>query len=135
MFKKAEVTSFDKILLKISGMRGSVEYEILCRKSETEISLYQFYYRQNGEERELCKQGFCDTNEFIAFLNDCGIMRWDGFEGKHPRGVLDGRMFRFYAEVNGGTTIRANGSENFPRHFRDFEDKICSLIHDVTQDS
>ncbi len=129
MFKKPAVDSFGKILLKISGMRGSIEYEITDREGQTEISLYEFRYGNGAEERILEKQAFCKTDEFIAFLNECNIMRWDGFEGKHPRGVLDGRMFRFSAEVNGGTTIRANGSENFPRHFRDFENKLYEILN------
>lgn len=133
MFKKNEVTSFDSILLNISGMRGAIEYEMISGDDRTEISLYQFRYVNKTEERQLYKRAFCDTTVFIGFLNDCGIMRWNGFNGKHPRGVLDGRMFRFCAKVNGGETIRASGSENFPGHFREFESRLNDMLRDAPE--
>ena len=52
-----------------------------------------------------------DTAEFVELVNNCGVIRWDGFHGKHPKNVHDGEMFRFSACVNGEKTIEADGSE------------------------
>ena len=67
----------------------------------------------------------------LKLLNDCGISTWNGFHGKHPRGVKDGTMFNFKAKINGDTEITADGSQNFPKHYRDLTDGLYKLLHKI----
>ena len=69
------------------------------------------------------------AQQALQLLNDCRLLAWDGFYGPHPKHVLDGTMFRLTATVNGDQTIRANGSQNFPKHYRDFTDGLYALLH------
>ena len=70
------------------------------------------------------KQAVCTIEEMLALLNDCGVLSWDGFSGDNPRGVMDGYMFAFKATENGDRAVRANGSNNYPRHYHKFLDEI-----------
>jgi hypothetical protein len=38
-------------------------------------------------------------------------------------------MFDFSATVNGGVEISARGSQNFPRHYRDFTDGLYGFLN------
>ena len=123
-----KVTSFTKITLILSGMRISEEFEIVCTGDESEISRFTRLYSRDGERRDLQEQSTCSTKETIDLLNMCGIMRWDGFRGRHPKGIKDGEMFRFSAEVNGGEIISAQGSARFPLHYRDLKTGFKNLL-------
>ena len=116
-----EITDFESINLRFSGMRITEEYEILNKGENSEISHYYIKYTQGGEERELQKRAVCETKEVVDILNECSAGKWNGFQGKHPRGVMDGRMFTLEAKVNGGQKLYADGSENFPKNFNTFE--------------
>ena len=124
-----KIYSFNKILLRLSGMRVSEEYELICKNDRAELSLYVFYYTSGEEERRLEKRTETDLESIINLLNDCKVIKWDGFFGKNPPGLLDGTMFRFEAEVNDGMRIYAHGSNNFPKHYRDFIDYLYKLLN------
>ncbi len=70
----------------------------------------------------------CDAAAMISLLNATDIIRWDGFHGKHPRGVRDGIMFTFSASVNGGRTVRADGSANFPKGYRELVRTLNAML-------
>ena len=116
-----EITQFESLTVRFSGMRLTSEYEIVSDGDTSEISLYYFNYADGSEKRVLEKNVTCGTQEVIDILNECNAGRWNGFHGKHPRGVLDGTVFSLTASVNGGQQLKADGSQNFPKHFRDFE--------------
>jgi len=129
MFGKACVESYDSIFWRISGMRGSREYEIVNKGDTAEISEYEMRCASGGGmERILARQVTCPNSRLLELLNSVEMMKWDGFNGKHPRGVRDGEMFSFRASVNGGTNIRAEGSENFPKGFRDFRRAVGTML-------
>ncbi|MBR0302929.1 MAG: hypothetical protein IJQ80_03680 [Clostridia bacterium] len=123
------IVSFEKVTLRESGMRGSVEYEMVSSEDGAEVLFYYIRYNGGEDERVLDNRAVCGVEEALAILNGCKIMSWDGFDGPHPRGVLDGIMFRFEAAVNGGEKITARGSQNFPRHYREFRDGLYSILH------
>ena len=125
-FKKKEIISFDEVYLKISGMRFSHEYEILADGEEAELLFYENGYW--NEERIPEMRLRCSREEILKLLNDCDVLRWDGFFGKHPRNVLDGEMFLFTAVVDEGKKIRAEGSENFPKHFSEFRKGLREIL-------
>ena len=119
-----KITSFDRLTLRLIAMRYACEYEIVCRGDGSVVTRYMMRCVPDGTE--MVPEGSVDvpTDEVLRVLNDCGVSGWDGFHGQHPRGVRDGTMFRFTATVNGGEEIDADGSENFPRHFRELRDYV-----------
>ena len=125
-----EITSFESLTLRFSGMRVTEEYEIIANGDKTEISYYHIKFSGGEDERELQNSAECDTQEVIDILNDCKAGKWNGFHGKHPKGVLDGRMFTLTASVNGGERLYADGSENFPKNFRAFEEWINKKLNE-----
>ena len=129
MFKKEIVTDCTSLTLRLSGMRVTEEYEVTCDGKTAEISLYCFNYADGTEKRVLVSSATCPAEEFIGVLNQCHLMKWDGFYGKHPRGVLDGTMFSLTATVNGGVEIHANGSQNFPKNYYVLLDWLGELTH------
>jgi len=116
-----EITEFESLLLHFSGMRVTEEYEIISKGNTSEISYYHIRYSGEEDLRDLQKRVVCVTREVTDILNECKAEKWNGFHGKHPRGVLDGRMFTLTAYVNGGQKLFADGSENFPKNFSTFE--------------
>ncbi len=129
MFTKKKVDSFDSVRLTLSGMRGTSEYELLAKGEQTEISFYSLRSADGEEERLLEQRAVCDTGTVLTLLNDCRLANWDGFHGKHPRGVLDGTIFVLEATVNGGEILRAEGSQNFPKGYRELLDGLYGLLN------
>ena len=116
-----QIDSFEKLVLHISGMRGSTEYEAIALGEAVELSYYMFRYTEGGAEPErvLDTQVAVSLDEFSDKLKECGADRWNGFHGSHPKGVLDGEMFTLELSVNGGETISADGSANSPKGLSD----------------
>ncbi|MBP5224833.1 MAG: hypothetical protein J6Z38_04550 [Lachnospiraceae bacterium] len=128
-FEKKKIDSFESVFWRVSGMRGAREYEIERRGGEAGITEYAMRCASGGGmERQPERQAVCPYDQLLELLNACGVLKWDGFCGKRPAGVLDGQTFTFRAVVNDGEEIRANGSENFPKHFREFCDKVNDLL-------
>ena len=121
MFKRETITSFSEIKLRLSGMRVTEQYEILLSGDKAEVSLYFLSYENREEKYNLQKRATVSESEMLDILNQCGVLKWNGFSGKNPPHVLDGVMFRFTAVVNDGRKIVADGSNNFPKHYRDIK--------------
>ena len=115
-----KISSFEKINLFISGMRFLCEYEIINKGEKTEIALYSKKYSDGEEKRILDEKAEIETERFVDFLNSINFGGWNGFKGEHPKGVLDGTMFRMTAKIDGEKIISAEGSENFPKGYRNF---------------
>jgi hypothetical protein len=125
--KKQMAESFEIITVRLSGMRFTDDYEIILRGDEAEVSKYGIRYTQAGNERVPERRAFVGKNEILKLINECGLLSWDGFSGAHPFGVKDGVMFSLKAVVN-GKSIRASGSENFPKHYREFMNAIYEML-------
>lgn len=128
MFKKEKIYSFELIALSLSGMRIMEEYEIIRCGNKAQLSRYTVMYSGGEDRRRLEQRAETDCDEIIALLNDCAVLKWDGFYGKNPPSVLDGTMFSFRAEINDGRKIRASGSNNFPKHYRDFTNALYDIL-------
>lgn len=124
------VTDMETISLRLSGMRVIEEYELTAHGTRTEISYYTVSFTNGGEEKTLRKRTACDTQTVIDALNSFEFVKWNGFSGKHPRGVLDGTMFTLTATINGGQKLNASGSQNFPKHFHEFEQWLYEVLKD-----
>ena len=135
LFDRKSVDSFDRICWRISGMRSIRDYEIVRKGESAELAEYERYYREGKDERRPLRRGSCPAEQILELLNACAVLKWDGFHGKHPRGVKDGEMMSFEAEVNEGVTIKASGSENFPKHFGDFRREVNGLLKPVEEGS
>ena len=116
------------VTLSTRGMRCADDYEIVKKDNTAEVSQYRISYREGKEDRILMRRAAVSKNDILQLLNNCSILSWDGFHGKHPRGVKDGTMFSFTAVVNGGRTIRAEGSQKFPKHYRELTQAICDIL-------
>ena len=132
MFKaspdKKRIESFEIISLRLSGMRYTTDYEIVRRGNDAELSQYSVRFTQTERTRCLEKRVVVSAKAVLQLLNDCKILAWNGFHGAHPRFVKDGTMFSLEAIVNDGAKIRADGSENFPRHYRDFTNALYEML-------
>ena len=128
------VTSVEMMTLTLNGMRGTSVYEITDESGTTELRLYREVYSGKETVRKLEKCVVCDPQEMIGLMNTCHVLRWDGFHGKHPRNVRDGIMFRFSAAVNGGQTIQADGSANFPKGYHEFVRTLDAMLAEGGQD-
>ena len=123
-----KIESFATVTLRTSGMRGATEYEIMMKNGNAELSRYGVRYQDGAQLRVLEQRAECSEERMLRLLNDCQLLKWDGFDGPHPRGVLDGTIFRLDAVVNGGRSIRAQGSQSFPKHYRDFTDGLYAVL-------
>lgn len=123
-----KIESFEIVTLRLSGMRFTTEYEIVMKGKDAEVVEYAIRYNKNEDKRVPERQTVCSADKILKLLNDCELVSWDGFHGKHPKGVKDGIMFSLQATVNGDRKIRAEGSENFPKHFRELRDGLHAIL-------
>ena len=130
IFRKKTLRSFENIEYSMSGMRFSHTYKI---RNDGETAAIALYNRFNEEKGPLAEAS-CPAHEMLDALNRFGAGNWDGFHGKHPRGVLDGIMFSFKAKVNGEEEIHADGSQNFPKGFRDFTSYVDGLLRETEKE-
>ena len=127
------ITDIESLKLRLSGMRLSEEYEFIVNGDKTEISHYTISYANSEEERVLEKRTVCDTKTVIDALNRFEVIKWDGFHGKPPKGVLDGTTFNITATLNGGQKLYADGSQNFPKHFYELEEWLYTVFKDCEE--
>lgn len=119
--------SFEKITLRISGMRYCEEYEIVMMDDAAELTRYSIRWAQHEEQRMPESNVRCSVNQILDLLNQCRVLSWDGFVGAHPKGVSDGIMFSLTGVINEKKII-AHGSQNFPKHYREFTDGLRRLL-------
>ena len=131
---KKVITSVEEMTLTLRGMRGSYVYKIVCESDKPELRLYREVFSGEDTILELEKKAVPDTQVILDLMNSCGILRWDGFHGKHPKNVQDGIMFTFSAAVNGGQTIRADGSANFPKGYHEFIRTLNAILSGCEND-
>jgi hypothetical protein len=131
LFEKTEIVSFEIVTLHTSGMRYTGETEIVMKNGQAEVSQYGIRYTKSEDRRVLEKRAVCSADKILKLLNDCKLLSWDGFNGPHPKGVLDGTMFTLNATVNGDRKIHASGSQNFPKRYRDFTNALYAILHDT----
>ena len=125
-----KITLVKKLTLTLRGMRGSIVYEIINNADKLELRLYREIFSNGENVLELENSTLVDIHIFIELMNNCGVICWDGFHGKHPRNVKDGIMFSFTAIVNDGQTIRADGSANFPKGYHEFVRGVNNMFED-----
>ncbi len=129
-FTKDElIESFDIITMRICGMRFAYEDEILMSDDLVELTRYRIVYGQGKNDKEIEAKVSCDKERIIKLLNECRLLAWDGFIGKHPKNVSDGIMFDLKAIIN-NKKISASGSENFPKHYREFTNGINEIYRE-----
>ena len=129
-YKRVGISSLQKLTLRISGMRLTEVYEILDSSGRAEISLYYMKYSREGDRLELQQRAYTGMPELMELLGSCDVGGWNGFVGPHPKNVRDGQMFELRAEVNGGESIYAHGSENFPKHYHEFVRALGEFLAD-----
>ena len=126
--KIRKISSLEHLSFRLSWMRGITEFEIFCEGETCRVTQYRIFYSGEKKEKEPERQAKVPTHLVLKALNDCGVGCWNGFSGKHPKGVTDGTMFSFEATVNGGEEIRAGGSENFPKGYREWRTALEEML-------
>ncbi len=116
---KNEIISVQKLTLRTMNMRVTYLYKIEHENTGLKFERYREVFIDGDVRLELERRVSCTIGTFVKLMNDCNVMKWDGFHGKHPKNVSDGTMFTFSATVNNGQVIRADGSENFPKGYRE----------------
>ena len=107
-------------------MGSGFDYEYSSEEGRDGISIRIDGVQDEDALKLDADEAFVSSLEHI--IEDHRIRKWDGFHGKHPRGVLDGDMFSFEAVINDGETIHADGSANFPKRFREFCRAVYQLL-------
>lgn len=125
-FKK--ITSVEAMTLTLRDMHGGVVYRINGESGKAVIQRYREIYSNEETSLQLEESAVCEIGAFIELTNNCNVLRWNGFHGKHPKNVLDGVMFQFTATVNGEKNIQADGSAKFPKGYHDFMREINKLL-------
>ena len=130
--KKNQITSFDNIKIRVSGMRVTCEYHLAYDGEKAKIEFYFVKYDQGSREDRLELDGSATVEMSVVLekLNEVGILGWNGFSGKHPKNVLDGEMFRLEGVVN-GQNIRADGSANFPKNYHVFINWMDGILREA----
>ena len=128
------VTSVEVMTLTLRGMRGGFVYKFEGEGDAAELRRYREIYANGENELALEESVPCGTQTMIDLMNTCGIIHWDGFHGKHPRNVRDGIMFTLSAAVNGGQTIYADGSANFPKGYHEFVRALDAMLAEHEND-
>ncbi|MBR2502579.1 MAG: hypothetical protein IKB62_00465 [Oscillospiraceae bacterium] len=128
------ITSIETMTLTLQGMRFCNVYEITNEDGKTELRRFRKVYSNGADTLELEASAVCDSTDFIELMNNCGVICWDGFHGKHPKNVMDGIMFDFRATVNDGQEIHADGSENFPKGYHDFVRELNKILAEHKDD-
>ena len=121
------IESFEIITFRVSGMRFSYEDEILNKEDKAELTRYAIVYGQGEDRRKPEARIICEKERIIDLLNQCKLISWDGFIGKHPKNVSDGIMFDLKAIIN-NKKISASGSENCPDHYREFTNGLNEIL-------
>ena len=104
-----KIESFEIVTLRLSGMRFTTEYEIVMKGKDAEVVEYAIRYNKNEDKRVPERQTVCSADKILKLLKD-------------------GIMFSLQATVNGDRKIRAEGSENFPKHFRELRDGLHAIL-------
>lgn len=137
LFKKDKSVEFDNFRIELSQMRGIEIYT--AQRTTTGVKLEYYmpnrqYNEQTGEYDEtkmylrVIKGDQQLYEEICQWLSEYKVKRWDGFHGANPIGLRDGTMMTFEAVMSDGERIYAHGSNNFPRHYKDFENKLVELF-------
>ena len=124
-----KIKSFETVTLHTIGMRHVTDYEIVMNGDEAEVSQYAVGYRDGEKARQLEKRAVCSAEYALKLMNKCRLLSWDGYHGKHPKGIKDGTNFILKATVNEGKEIYATGSQRFPRHYGDFRDGLREILN------
>ena len=130
IFGREKIVSFESVSLRISGMRAASEYVIVMKDGNAELSEYDGFDHDEEDAKAPRRRAVCGADRILKLMNGCRLLSWDGFYGKHPKGLRDGTAFILKAAVNGGKTIFAHGSQNFPAHYREFTDGIRDILND-----
>jgi len=125
---KITVSSVESMTLSLHGMRGSVVYILEGEGESPELCRYRELYRDGQKELIPQKSVKFPRQAIVELMNTCSVIRWNGFHGKHPKNVSDGIMFRFEAAVNGGVTVNADGSANFPDGYGEFVRTLDEML-------
>ncbi len=131
LLKKEKVKISDEEILNSNNI-------VLMFRFSNMRSSYYYIFTINEVEKSLKSLGYKDEVLFEANLDNEDISKiknaivsnhvntWDGFDKADNR-VSDGEMFTLDLKIN-DIKIYANGSNSFPKNYREFKNKINEII-------
>lgn len=126
--RKNGIVSMQELTLRTGNMRVTYLYKTAREDTGLKLERYREVFVDGEVRLELENSVSCTNSELIELMNNCNVLKWNGFHGKHPKNVSDGTMFTFVSTVNDGQIIRADGSENFPKGYKEFVRKLNELL-------
>lgn len=132
--KKAEkipVTSVESMTLTVRGMRGGCVYSFEGADGETRLVRYREKYSDGEDSLVFEADAYIKNERVLELMNTCDVMSWDGFHGAHPKNVSDGTMFFIKATVNGGHSVSAEGSANYPKGYSEFVRTLDEILKEA----
>ena len=133
--EKDAIDSFVHFADTMERIQGGPKYKsnifskVKMPNYEAEVSQYAVGYRDGEKVRQLEKRAVCSAEYALKLMNKCRLLSWDGYHGKHSKGIKDGTNFILKATVNEGKEIYATGSQRFPRHYGDFRDGLREMLN------
>jgi hypothetical protein len=134
---RLEPTDFESVVLTESGMRVEKDtYEATRTADGVRLSHYQARSRWSDEVNDYVDEKLnevtVDGGEALymyvaGLVHACGVPDWNGFDDYDSR-VLDGTTFRFEAKLSDGTTVKAHGSNAYPKHYHEFHDSLSRAV-------
>ena len=128
--KYLEIKDIVSFNLKLMTMRGTYGYMVSKRNDAFFLDRYQMYYLNREKEMRIEASKQIEITSFSQELNNLNVGSWNGFDGKRPKNVLDGRMFNLEINFDNDKTLVASGDENYPPHFRELEDYLYYLLNE-----
>jgi hypothetical protein len=131
LLKKEKVKISDEEILNSNNI-------VLMFRFSNMRSSYYYIFTINEVEKSLKSLGYKDEvlfetdldNEDISKIKNAIVSNrvntWDGFDKADNR-VSDGEMFTLDLKIN-DIKIYANGSNSFPKNYREFKNKINEII-------
>ena len=89
--------------------------------------MYFILHKENGIEDDYQALKPEVIPEITAIINKYDVLSWDGFD-KYNRWVLDGEDFTFELVLSDGTKVYANGSNKFPKNYREVFSELEALF-------
>ena len=128
---------FEKFCFTMNGMSAVSE---IVEGAKTEnggmhLAYYHLLSYYNGAENICEKNVIAEIDggrelyeETAGLFGRYGVVKWNGFCGPNPRGLLDGWTGSFKAELSDGSHISASGSNNFPKTYYSVLNSLKSRV-------
>lgn len=105
--------------------RNNYSYDIKKQDGVTVFEYKSLEHEDLGEMKKTVGDGLCEKLNEIYL--EYRVAEWDGFS-RYNTEICDGAGFSLSLYFNDGKSVYAHGSNAYPERYRDFIDKVKSLL-------